>query len=408
MSDSQPNEVPEFANTDEATRRREIAAAGPRPNEHLDRIRRSLGMPTLVGVGTEAEAFADSPEPVSIRLLTAPGQRIIKRVLALSNEGGVSQRTRYDFGIQFTGYSGYCMSFEKDPGRTNMFGKFFRDVASFGVNLNRAMLFLKESYANTEHPENCHRLLLDGDPTNTRVNPQYLDNLDRYVAAAKGRGVVVQICLFMHHAVAGSNECDMPRPVVLSGTPHQRYKTFLNTASVYRPTQENFIDAVVTRLRRHWNVIYEIGNELRVPQPNDNYNDNHLRGWIEWVAQRIRANDSFHLIGTSTGSANESLINSIALLQYCAFHQEQWTEDIAAACARAGSYGDKHLIADDDGGSRELQRVRTWVRAALDVGGGCRGSFNHKGPTMQNQYDPNWLDQHIEGRHADSPCARAA
>lgn len=131
------------------------------------------------------------------------------------------------------------MSFEKDPKNTNLFGRFFDDVAAYGVNLNR------------------------------------------YVTAAKLRGVVVQVCLFMHHAVAGSNDCDMPRPVVLGGTPHARYKAFLNTASAYLPTQGNFIDAVVRRLKPHWNVIYEVGNELRVPQPDGSYNETHLRAWVE-------------------------------------------------------------------------------------------------------------------------------
>ena len=401
MPDKQPNEVPEFAHTDKAARRRELMAAGARAHEHLDKIKKNLKLPGLVSVEAETQALIGTePCPdryVVRRLLAGAGQQIQKEVLETWVDGnGVCQRFVYKFGIQFTGYSSYCMSFEKDPRGTNLFANFFRDVAGYGVNLNRTMLFLKESYENPDHPENCHRLLLEGQPLGSPgvgVNPLYLDNLARFVGAAKSRGVVVQVCLFMHHAVAASSNCDMPPPVRLSGTPYQRYKAFLNTSSAYLPTQLNFINAVVNRLKPHWNVIYEVGNELRVPQPDAQYNEDHLRAWVDWVAQRIRANDTTHLIGTSTGADNERKINSVGLLQYCSFHQGQWKADLGAACDRANGYGNRHLIADDDGDTRHLPDVTRWVKQALEVRGGCRGSYNHKGATVANAYYAGWIDE---------------
>lgn len=397
MSDSHPNEVPEFAQSDHAARRRELAAAGTRAHEHLDKLKQNLKLPTLVGVETEAQPLGGGPnvcpERVRVlRLLTGPDQRILKEVWEQWGDDSFCYQTKYTFGIQLMGYGSYCMSFEKDPNNTKLFGNFFRDVSAYGVNLNRTMLFLKETYEN-QNAANIHRLLLDGNATNATVNPQYLANLNRFVVEAKLRGVVVQVCLFMHHAVVASSNCDMPKPVVLSGTPHDRYRSFFNTQSPYQQTQINFIDAVVRQLLPHWNVVYEIGNELRVPNPVATYNDSHLKAWIDWVAARIRNIDAGHLISVSTGIENEALINSSPRIQFCSFHQGQWVGKMDAACDKGKNYGNKHVVFDDDGGRRPLETVRAWSKAALNVRGGCRVSFNHKGPTLGNAYDPNWINQ---------------
>jgi hypothetical protein len=425
MSDSHPNEVPEFAHIDHATRRRELAAAGTKAHEHLDKIKKKLKLPTLVKVETEALIIDREPcreRFVVQRLLAGPNQSILKEVFERWYDGTTCFSTTYTFGIQFTGYGAYCMSFEKDPGNTNLFGNFFRDVSSYDVNFHRTMLFTTESWEN-RNTANVHRLLLDGTPTNTTVNPQYLANLNRMVTAAKSWGVVVEVCLFVHHAVVASNNCDMPKPVVLTGTPNDRYLKFCNTASTYLPTQGNFIDAVVRQLLPHWNVVYEVGNELRVPSPAPAYNDTHLKSWIDWAAARIRNNDAGHLISTSTGAENESLVNPLPRLQYCTFHQGQWVGKMDTACDNAKNYGNKHVIFDDDGNLRPLESVKTWSKAALNVRGGCRTSYNHKGFAPTNAYDPKWItevpDQPNLGKPIDaltafrdarntstSPCAR--
>ncbi|HEX8146801.1 MAG TPA: hypothetical protein VF591_06450 [Pyrinomonadaceae bacterium] len=396
MSDSQPNEAPELAHTDHAERRRELAAAGPRAHEHLDKIKKKLKLPTLVGVETEAQRLVEpTPCPdrfVVRRLLAGPDQGILKEVFEQWYDGNTCYRTTYNFGIQFTGYGSYGMSFEKDPNNTNLFGNFFRDLSNYGVNFHRTMLFVKEHWENPNQA-NVHRVLLDGSPTNAAVNTQYLANLNRLVAAAKSYGVVVEICLFVHHGVVASVNADLPKPVVLSGTAQDRYRAFCNTASPYLQTQGNFIDAVARQLLPHWNVVYEVGNELRVPSPVAAYNDSHLKAWIDWVAARVRNTDAGHLISTSTGITNEALVNASPRIQFCSFHQGQWTKDIGAACDRAKNYGNKHLVADDDGAPRPLESVRAWAKAALDVRGGCRGSFNHKGFQPTNAYNAQWINQ---------------
>lgn len=411
MSDSHPNEVPELAHTDRAARRRELAAAGPDAQRHLDQIKQSLKLPNLVGIETQTQALVGDttgcPERYVVRrLLTGADQRIQKEVFEQWYDGANCYRVTYRFGIQFTGYGSYCLTFERDPGNTHMIANFFRDVTAnnYGVNLHRTMLFLKESYENQNTANLFH--LLDGTATCANVNGDYLMNLERFVSTAKAYGVVVQVCLFMHHAVAASSGCDMPQPVVLSGTPHERYRAFCNTQSPYLQTQTNFIYDVVQRLLPHWNVVYEVGNELRVPNPDAAYNDTHLKAWIDWVAARIRDKDAGHLITVSTGIENEALVNASPLIQYCSFHQGQWVPNLAAACDRAKGYGNKHLVADDDGSSRELDKVKTWVRAALDVRGGCRGSFNHKGATLKNAYDPLWMTKTVPGQEANGTPAQ--
>jgi hypothetical protein len=395
-SDSHPNEAPELAHSDRAARRRELKEAGAKAHEHLDKIKKKLNLPTLVKVETEAQRLIE-PNPcpdrfVVRRLLAGPNQGILKEVFEQWFDGETCFRTTYTFGIQFTGYGSYGMSFERDPNNTNLFGNFFRDVSNYGVNFHRTMVFVKEHWENPNQA-NVYRVLLDGDPKNAAVNTQYLANLNKLVSAAKSWGVVVEVCLFVHHGVVASVNANLPLPVVLSGTPHERYRAFCNTASPYLQTQKNFIDAVVRQLSAHWNVVYEVGNELRVPQPVAAYNDSHLKAWIDWVADRVRASDPTHLISTSTGIENEALVNQSSRIQFCSFHQGQWTANIGAACDRAKNYGNKHLVADDDGAKRPLASVRAWSKAALDVRGGCRGSFNHKGFQPVNAYDAQWINQ---------------
>jgi cellulase (glycosyl hydrolase family 5) len=395
MSDSHPNEAPEFANTDHATRRRELAAAGTKAHEHLDQLKKRLNLPGLVNVKTEAQPLARIPNPcierfIVRRLLTGPNQGLLKEVFEQWSDGDSCYSTTYTFGIQFTGYGAYCMSFEKDPTNSNLFGNFFRDVSNYGVNLHRTMLFVKESWEN-QTPNNTH-MLLEGSATNATVRSAYLTNLNRLVSEAKSRGIVVEVCLFVHHAVVASNNANMPLPVVLSGTPHDRYRAFCNTGSTFLQTQKNFIDAVANQLRSHWNVVYEVGNEMRVPNPVGAYNDSHLKAWIDWVADRVRGTGAGQLITTSTGAENEALINTSQRIQFCSFHQGQWVGKMDTACDNAKNYGNKHVIFDDDGSARPLTSVKAWSKAALNVRGGCKVSYNHKGFAPTNAYNAQWIN----------------
>lgn len=432
MSDKQTHDqIPEFSHLDTATRRRELAAAGTSARQKQGALKKSLRLPSLIDVETEVSSIIIDPPPRGciervqvLGLSVGPNQRLQKKVLEQWSDGENCFRVTSTFGIQFMGYGAYCLTFEKDSGNTNLFQNFFRDIAAYGVNLHRTIVFTKETYEN-KNASQVMRLLLDGDGRTTGPDPNYLANLDRMVVAAKARGVVVQVCLFMHHSVADHPGAAPPPPVVLSGTPHERYKSFYNTASQFLPMQGKLIDGVVTKLLPHWNVIYEIGNELRVPQPQATYNEVHLKAWIDWAAARIRAKDSTHLITTSTGFDNDTAINQLSRIQFCSFHQGQWTANLEAACDRAKGFGDKHVVFDDDGNARPLTKVREWAKIVLNTRGGCRTSFNHKGYSVTGSYNPSWINGPSEpptpeGRPSEalaafrdgratstSPCARS-
>jgi hypothetical protein len=429
MSDKQTDDhIPEFVHIDTATRRRELAAAGASANQRLDSIKQSLKLPNLLAVETKTEKLIPGPGCIErfqvLGLAVGPNQSLQKKIFEQWNDGGICYRVNYTIGFQFMGYGAYCLSFEKDAGNTNLFNNFFRDIAGYGVNLHRTILFTKETYENPNATQ-VQRLLLNGDGHTTSPDPNYLANLDRLVVAAKSQGIVVQVCLFMHHSVAGTPGAGPPLPVVLTGSGYDRYRAFYNTASSptsFKPMQTHLIDGVVAKLLPHWNVVYEIGNELRVPNPNAAYGEPHLKAWIDWAAGQIRTKDANHLITTSTGTDNEAGIDNLANIKFCSFHQGQWTANLNAACDRANSYAGKHVVFDDDGSARPIASVKAWAKAALDTRGGCRCSFNHKGISPFGAYNANWintappageskpLDALIAMRDAraasTSPCAR--
>jgi hypothetical protein len=399
MSDKRTDDyVQEFANLDTATRRKELAAAGASSKQKLDALTKSLKLPNLVDIDTQVSSIiVELPHGCAERLdvlglSVGPNQRLLKRVSEQWSDGEHCYRNIFTFGMQFMGYGAYCLSFEKDTGNTNLFANFFRDIAAYDVNLHRTFVFTIETYENPNASQ-ITRLLLPGDGHTTGPDPNYLANLERLVVAAKARGIVVQVCLFVHQSVVGApGTAAPPAPVVLTGSAHERYKSFFNTASQFLPMQGKLIDGIVTKLLPHWNVVYEIGNELRVPQPQPAYNETHLKAWIDWAAARIRAKDISHLITTSTGSDNDAPINQLSRIQFCSFHQGQWTANLDATCDRAKAAGDKHVVFDDDGAARPLAKVKEWARTVLNTRGGCRASFNHKGFSPTGAYNPNWVN----------------
>ncbi|HEX8177277.1 MAG TPA: cellulase family glycosylhydrolase [Pyrinomonadaceae bacterium] len=395
MSDSNISEAPELRHHSTEERRRELKAAGASAHKHLDKIKQRLKIPNLTSVETTVEPLAVLPGCIEqfriVGLQVGPNQRMKKVIYEQWNDGVDCVKVTYTVDFQFTGYGAYCLSFEKDPGNTNLFNYFFRDIAAYGINFHRTMLFVNENLENS-NTANLHRLLQDGNQYTVMPNTAYLTNLEKMVVAAKNRGIVVEVCLFVHHSVA-HDYATTPAPVVLTGTASQCYQAFYNTKSAYIPMQQNLIDGVVTKLLPHWNVIYEIGNELRVPKPTADYDNSHLTAWIDWAAARIRTKDTKHLITTSTGTDNEASVNALSKIQFCSFHQGQWRGNIDGACLRVDTnYNHKHLVIDDDGGSRNIGEVSPWPKAALDSRGGCRASFNHKGISPTNRYDPKWVD----------------
>ncbi len=390
----------------------------------LDEIRRSLRLPSLVELTLEPEEpeagtnlITECPETeIPVRLERAAGQRIVKVFrVRTANPNPPPRCLAYELklGTQLTGYGSYALTFERDPGSTGLVQNFFRDISRYEVNLHRTFVFVSETFENSTPGAALYQLLTPrtaSDPNVANVTTDYLNNLDRFVSAAKGYGIVVQLCLFSHHQIADSR-FQPPLPFTfqnLGGSPQANYQNFFRVGGRFAGLQERFIDTLVTRLRVHWNVIFEVANEVRVPSPNPQYNDNHLRDWIDWVARRIKTHTSTHLVTCSTGrdDQNEGIVNRLGSLDLCSFHSGQWDlhdtnvgndpAGIDAARLRASaSYGDKHVVIDDDGspGRRTKPNLQVWVPAALASGGGCRASFNHKGLSPVNAYRADWIHQ---------------
>lgn len=407
MSDKQSDDkIPEFSQVDTATRRRALAAAGASAPQKLGELKESLKLPSLDAVEMKVEQVIDIPGCLEqyrvLGLAVGPNQRLKKKIFERWSDGDECYTANYTVDFQFTGYGAYCLSFEKDSGNTNLFNNFFRDIAAYRINLHRTFVFTIETYENLNASQ-VQRLLLNGDGRAVSPDPAYLANLQRLVVAAKAWGIVVQVCLFSHHSIVSApGRAAPPPPVVLSGSAYQRYKAFCNTASEFQPMQAKLIDGIVTALLPHWNVVYEIGNELRVPTPDAAYGEPHLKAWIDWVAGRIRtapnrAPDNTHLITTSCGIENEGPINQLPRIQFCSFHQGQWTANMNAACDRANGYGGKHVVFDDDGSARPLASVKAWSKDALNTRAGCRCSFNHKGNSPIGSYNANWMNVVPEG-----------
>ena len=342
--------------------------------QHVAALTQRLNMPNLIEVETKVQPLAPAgpggpPIFKILPVLVGPNQSLQKLILEQWDDGTNCYRTTYKVGFQFTGYGGYCLSFEKDLQHSNLFGRFFNEIASYGVNFHRTILFVNENLENNNpaNAGNLQRLLLDGNGQTTSADPHYLTQLDAMVSAAAASGVVVQVCLFMHHSVAGTGGATTPKPVVLTGTPAERYKAFYSTASAFLPMQGNLIDGVVNKLKFHWNVVYEIGNELRVDGSTPGYGEAQLKTWIDWAAARVRASDPGHLITVSTGIANEQDVDTLPHIQFCSFHQGQWKTNIDAACDRAKNDGGKHLVIDDDGGTRPIGSVQAWSLATWQI-----------------------------------------
>lgn len=350
-----------------------------------------------------------------VRLQTRPGQKLVKNVrVAFCPFGRKDCHTfEFNFPLQFLGYGPYTLSFYKPgQGGRHSFHDFFSELVRHKINFHRTLLFCDEAHEGNPNPV---RLLLKKgpDPRNADINPAYLQNLKLLVKTAKRYNIVVQVCLFFHHTVAGdSTDIHPPAPLTfaaLGNTPVNRYRNFYHCNSSWRPLQERLIRAVTRTLMNDWNVVYEVGNELRIPKREKGdqaYANADLRNWVSWAADLLHRCSYGKLVTTSTGTQdqNEAIINKIPRISFGSFHGDQWDTytdnknlpaEMQAALDRSKSYGPgHHLVIDDDGhqnGRKEKEKVREWAFRALRLGGEQQASFNHKGP-----YRP-WIAKPFSG-----------
>ena len=343
------------------------------------------------------------------------------------------------FPRRFIGYGAYNLCFDKTLGAwpdkdengqpvTRNFFQYLRARPQFNaINLVKVIVF------RTSTIEGLPPVAYDanGAPKSTSrtqplyrkdgvVNVHFMANLLNLVRVAKEHGFWVQVCIFHEHAIKaysdGTFENPENAPPVLNMTKAsltncQRLSAFFN---INESTQEGrdrlaaqraLVGGIATHLRMETNVLFEIGNELRI-QGCDAEN-NILRNcamvpWLQTMADAILSaifwdNDPS---GTSTGSTNERHVFATSRPAACGatsprwrphyfdFHSGQWgigatdlTSDdyilgIPAAKSRAVAYGSSFLIINDDGtnlgeelapGEKEAHAklIKEWARVAF-------------------------------------------
>lgn len=313
---------------------------------------------------------------------------------------------------RLAGYGAYNLCFDKYLGRRqpNFNDPDFFDIirtSGFGrINLVKVICF---RYSRNESlpPDRAIPLYVN-QGGRFLINPAFLDNLEKLVLKAGQRGFWVEVCVFHHHAIATPGGVPGGNPEVPEVLPAElapvgadacaRLARFFNP----RPAnpeqlarQKELINTIALRLRGYGNVLYEIGNELRLAHDNCSV-QNHcqLTEWLNIMGNQVwQAVGPTNNIGTSTGGFAETptaLNNERAVFQTCPrvfqpgffdFHRGQWNsrlagaelaQNLALAKSRATEYKGRvtPLIINDDGGGpeRSAANVERWARAAFGQG----------------------------------------
>ncbi len=408
--------VPELAALAAGALEKELAELPDHPTqEQLEAARKRLNLPGLESLEVRPHALIGGepcePSDEVLGLEKAAGQKIQKVILLVRPTPRGCRETILRVATIFTGYGAYTLSFWKKAtaSEPDLFAGFFGDIAAPrgtgsrpGANLHRTILFQREGTEGI--PADHQQLLLT--PA-LDVSAAYLTNLVRFVDVAAARDVVVQVCLFNYHGVTGAGGIQPPTHFTFTDTdPGVRFRKFFKVGGQYQSFQANLIAKVAQALSGRWNVIWEVGNELRIPgSETSDYHNSDLTAWIAWVAQAIRQKAP-QLISTSTGILtgggvpNEQPVNQLPGLNYAAFHYGQWKTDIPGAVNRAAGYSDRHVVLDTDGSNGALvaSQVQSFATQALSGTLKYRASFDHKGSTPVAIYDPSWLNQGDAGK----------
>jgi len=404
--------VHELAALDTGVLDKELAELTSHPTrEHLEAVRKRLGLPGLESLDVRPHTLiGDEPcEPYEevLGLEKAAGQKIQKVILRVRPSIHGCRETILRVATAFTGYGAYTLSFWKKAtaSEPDLFAGFFRDIAAPrgtgsrpGANLHRTILFQREGTEGI--PANHQELLLT---SALDVSAAYLKNLTRFVDVAAANNVVVQVCLFNYHGVTGAGGIQPPTHFTFTDAdPGVRFRKFFKVGGPHQGFQANLIAKVAQALGGRWNVIWEVGNELRLPGGETaDYHNSDLTAWIAWVAQAIRQKAP-QLITTSTGTLtmNEKPVNQLPGLDLAAFHYGQWSTDIPGAVNRAAGYSDRHVVLDSDGSNGVLTapQAQSFATQALSGTLKYRASFDLKSSTPVATYDPSWLNQGVAGK----------
>ncbi|HEX7997763.1 MAG TPA: hypothetical protein VF528_05185 [Pyrinomonadaceae bacterium] len=310
---------------------------------------------------------------------------------------------------RLAGYGAYNLCFDKFLGRkrSNMADPdFFATLYNNGfrkINFVKVICF---RWAKNESLPADRAIPLYN--TSRQINPAFLDNLVTLVERANQSRFWVQVCIFHQQAISMPNGAPGGNPEVPENLPPElmpnvqdalctRLKKFFNP----RPAnpaqlalQKDLVITIVNRLKNYTNVLYEIGNELRMDGNGCTVNDNCLLSeWMNIMGRQIlNILGQTNSIGTSTGAYQDPPLvaknNEVPVFKGCGlkrfspgyfdFHHGQWyspddiEDGIAYAKLRADAYKERPtpLIINDDGAPEELRRTQmeTWATTAFSKG----------------------------------------
>ncbi|HEY0377039.1 MAG TPA: hypothetical protein VGC87_08785 [Pyrinomonadaceae bacterium] len=331
---------------------------------------------------------------------------------------------------RLAGYGAYNLCFDKYLGRKNAnFSDpdFFAAIRNSGFNRVNLVKVICFRYSQKESlPADRAIPLYVNQGGRVLINSAFLDNLNTLVTSAERHGFWVQVCTFHYQAIATPNGGTDGIPEVPEVLPAElapmgadactRLANWFNP----RPAnpeqlgrQKELIHTIADRLKGHGNVLYEIGNELRLATPGCAAPvPCQLTEWLNIMGNQVLSViGPTNNIGTSTGGYADpptALNNEKAVFQTCPkvfqpgffdFHRGQWdstitdpmklAEHLGQVGARANGYKGRvtPLIINDDGTGleRSADNVALWAKAAFSQ----RLHFASKQPYPNGGKDKN-------------------
>lgn len=310
---------------------------------------------------------------------------------------------------RLAGYGAYNLCFDKFLGRkrSNIADPdFFATLFNNGFRkINFVKVICFRWSMNESLPESRAIPLYN---TAHQINPAFLDNLLALVERASQYRFWVQVCIFHQQAISmpngsarGNREVPENLPTALMPNVQDALCTRLKKFFNPRPSnpaqlalQKDLVITIVNKLKNYTNVLYEIGNELRMDGDGCRVEDNcALSEWMNIMGRQIlNILGQTNSIGTSTGAyeAEPTMAknNEVPIFAGCDakrfspgyfdFHHGQWyspdtlEEDIVFAKMRADDYKMRPtpLIINDDGAHEDLRKLKMeeWAKTAFGKG----------------------------------------
>jgi hypothetical protein len=308
------------------------------------------------------------------------------------------------------GYGAYNLCFDKLHGRAagdTTGPNFFQAVRQRlpAVNLVRVFVFRNSGIEGLRNFPGRRLPLYTAERV---ISDAFMNNLRALVDAAASLNPMffVQVCIFSYHSVAHLDKIPNTNPVQYNPNPREQPEN-IPYALVPPPGQvlTNPIDyarwwfgpgtnartskqkELVARLGQKLagcpNVIWEIGNELRIKDDDNHLNDHRaLAQWVNQMREALVQQTGPDInVTCSTGIHNEGTMLRNVPLNVFDFHSGQWTGEnyrhwieIPRAKQRAAEYNaNARLIIDDDGINDEViprnrPNVAAWAKTAFENG----------------------------------------